>query len=68
MNKVKILLSVVMLLVGVSICVAQEAVDAKLGVDVDVTWVSKYLWRGYDLLDDKAAFQPSVNVDLYGTG
>lgn len=71
MNKRKILLTlttIMMLLAGVNTCIAQEPADAKLGVDVDVTWVSKYLWRGYDLLDDKAAFQPSVNVDLYGTG
>ena len=34
---------------------------------MDVTWVSKYIWRGFDILDDKAALQPSVNVDL-GSG
>jgi len=39
-----------------------------LGVDVDVTWVSKYVWRGIDILDDKAATQPSITLDLYGTG
>lgn len=33
-------------------------------VDVDVTWVSKYIWRGFDLLDDKAALQPSATFDL----
>ena len=45
-----------------------QAEEGELGVTVDATWVSKYLWRGIDLLDDKAAFQPSVNFDLYGTG
>ncbi len=40
------------------------AAEGDIGVDVDVTWVSKYIWRGFDLLDDKAAFQPSINVDL----
>ena len=44
------------------------AQDGDLGVELDVTWVSKYIWRGFDLYDDKAAFQPSVNIDLYGTG
>lgn len=44
------------------------AMDDGLGVTVDATWVSKYIWRGFDVLDDKAAFQPSINLDLYGTG
>ncbi len=43
------------------------AAEGDIGVDIDVTWVSKYIWRGVDLLDDKAAFQPSINVDL-GSG
>ena len=35
---------------------------------VEVTYQSKYLWRGIDVYDDKSAIQPSVNLDLYGTG
>ncbi len=45
-----------------------QAVEEELGIDLDVTWVSKYIWRGIDKLDDKAALQPSINIDLYGTG
>ncbi len=45
-----------------------RAEDAGLGVALDATYVSKYLWRGYDLFDDHAAFQPSVDFDLFGTG
>ena len=44
------------------------ALEDGLGVDVNAKWVSKYIWRGFDRLDDVAAYQPSVNVDLYGTG
>jgi hypothetical protein len=40
----------------------------KLGITLDATWVSKYIWRGQDLYDDHAAFQPSINIDLFGTG
>jgi hypothetical protein len=40
----------------------------KLGITLDATWVSKYIWRGQDLLDDHAAFQPSIDIDLFGTG
>ena len=47
-------------------CVEQE--DSSLGVTLDTTWVSKYVWRGYDLFDDHAALQPSADVDLFGTG
>jgi hypothetical protein len=44
------------------------ALEDGLGVDVNAKWVSKYIWRGFDRLDDKGAFQPSVSLDLYGTG
>lgn len=39
-----------------------------LGIDIDTTYVSKYIWRGFDLLDDKSATQPSVTIDLFGSG
>ncbi len=43
--------------------------DSKqLGIDLDMTYVSKYMWRGYDLYHDRGAFQPSINADLFGTG
>jgi len=45
-----------------------EQVPDKLGIELDTTWVSKYIWRGQDLYDDHAAFQPSINLDLFGTG
>lgn len=45
-----------------------QAQDEPIGVTVDATWVSKYLWYGFDRLDDKGAFQPSVDVDLFGSG
>lgn len=47
---------------------AVETAYGDLGIDVDATWVSKYIWRGFDLYDDKAAFQPSVNFDLFDSG
>ncbi len=65
MKKKGILLATVILLIAVGLVQAQE--DA-VGVTLDATWVSKYIWRGFDLLDDKGAFQPSVDVDLFGSG
>jgi len=41
--------------------------SAQGGVEYDVTWVSKYIWWGFDLLDDKAATQQSLNFD-FGSG
>ncbi len=35
---------------------------------VELTYQSKYVWRGIDIYDDKSAIQPSVTLDLYGTG
>ena len=64
MKKKGILLTVVILLSVGGLTQAQD----ELGVTVDVTWVSKYIWRGFDRLDDKVAFQPSINLDLYDTG
>lgn len=48
--------------------VAGAGEPGQLGVDLDATYVSKYIWRGYDLYNDRGAFQPSVNADLFGTG
>ena len=35
-----------------SVAWAQEDNQAQLGIDLDATVVSKYIWRGYDLFDD----------------
>jgi hypothetical protein len=40
------------------------AAEGDLGITFDTTWVSKYIWRGIDKMDDKASIQPSVNFDL----
>ena len=31
---------------------------------LDASYVTKYIWRGFDKLDDKAAFQPSAKLAL----
>ncbi len=65
MKREGILIAAVILLSTAGLVQAQ---DEPLGVTLDTTWVSKYLWRGFDLLDDKGAFQPSIDVDLFGSG
>lgn len=40
-----------------------------LGIEVGASYVSRYLWRGFDLYpNDHSAFQPFVNFDLWGSG
>lgn len=65
MKKLMLMLLAVFVIVPIS-----SAMDTPVGevvFDLDATWNTKYLWRGFDLLDDKAAFQPSVNMD-FGNG
>jgi hypothetical protein len=38
------------------------------GVTLDTTYVSKYIWHGFDLYGDHGAIQPSVDIDLWGSG
>ncbi len=62
MKKGMILTAAMMVL---SLCGAGWA-QGDVGITFDATWVSKYIWRGFDRLDDKAAFQPSVMLDYNG--
>jgi len=63
--RLRILMSVVFLLaIG---CVVQ-AQDGELHGSVDMTYLSKYVWRGFDVYGDKSAVQPSIDLDLFGTG
>lgn len=45
-----------------------ELTNEYFGVDLSAAFVSKYIWRGYDVFDDHAAFQPSVSLNLFQTG
>jgi hypothetical protein len=35
---------------------------------VGITYSTKYIWRGFDVYDDKSAIHPFIDVDLFGTG
>jgi hypothetical protein len=60
-----VLLTVVILLAATGISQAQEG---ELHGVIDLTYQSKYVWRGFDVYQDKSAIQPSVDFDLFGTG
>jgi len=65
MKKKHVLLAAVMLLTMAGLVKAQEG---ELHGVIDLTFQSKYIWRGFDIYGDKSAIQPSIGLDLYGTG
>jgi hypothetical protein len=65
MKKKGILLIAVILLSTAGLVHAQKG---ELTGSVDVTYLSKFVWRGFDIYDDKSAIHPSIDLDLYGTG
>ena len=60
-----ILVTVVFLLAIAGIAQAQ---DSELHGSLDFTYQSKYVWRGFDIYGDKSAMQPSLDLDLFGSG
>ena len=65
MKKGTILVGLVVVLGIVAYAQAQEG---ELHGSIGVTYQSKYIWRGFDIYDDKSAIEPFVDLDLYGTG
>ena len=45
-----------------------QAQNSELHGSVDLTYQSKYVWRGFDVYGDKRPVQPSIALDLFGTG
>ncbi len=62
--KKKVLLATIVLLASTALVQAQGELHGAL----ELTYQSKYVWRGFDVYGDKSAIQPSVMLDLYGTG
>ncbi len=65
MKKQGILLAAVVLFCAMGFAQAQES---ELHGSVDFTFQSKYIWRGFDVYSDTSAIQPSLDLDLFGTG
>ncbi|MFH1881873.1 MAG: hypothetical protein ABIL62_04060, partial [Planctomycetota bacterium] len=63
MKKV-ILLTAVILLSATTFAQAQD----ELTGTVDVTYLSQYIWHGIEMYGQQSAIQPSIDLDLYGTG
>ncbi|MHC4110743.1 MAG: hypothetical protein ACYSUY_06695 [Planctomycetota bacterium] len=66
MKKQAILLTVVILLSAGTLAQAQEG---GISGTLDLTYMSKYVWRGYDWFDnDHSAFQLGANINIADTG
>lgn len=66
MKKKALFLATVVLLTSAGLT---QAKDGKLGVTADVTYVSRYLWRGFDSYpNNHSAIQSSIDLDLFETG
>jgi len=46
----------------------EETEFGDLHTMVGVTWDSKYIWRGFDIFDDKSATHMMVDLNLFETG
>jgi len=64
MKEKTLVTAVVLLLMGG----LAQAQDTDLHGYVDLTWSGKYVWRGFDIYEDKSAIHPSVDLNLFGTG
>lgn len=62
----QVVLSAVVLLLAAAGPV--QAREGKLHGVIDLTYQSKYVWRGFDVYGDKSAIQPAIDLDLFGTG
>jgi len=66
-------MGLLILFVGLTYAILLSSLDAveiegqEIGIDLDFTYVTKYLWHGYDLYaNDIGAFQPSVTASWNG--
>jgi hypothetical protein len=64
----KRILGIAVVLVAAGSLAQAQAPDSDLHGYVDLTWSGKYVWRGFDIYNDKSAIHPSVDLNLFGTG
>jgi len=65
MKRRAILLASAILLSTLGLVQAQQG---ELHGLIDVTFQSRYLWRGFNIYEDKSAIQPAIDLDLFRTG
>lgn len=60
------LLWVLLVLPAAALAQEEEKNPYLPNVTLDFTYGTRYMWYGYDVLDDRGAFQPSVTLDWSG--
>jgi hypothetical protein len=68
MKREILLLSVLVLVMGVSISQGQETEKGKLGVTLDVTYMSKCMCKGSESYGQQGALLKTIDLDFWGTG
>lgn len=64
----KKLLLLIIVVAASGLAIAAES-DGQLHGTIDATYNSRFIWRGYDAYkNNHSAIQPSVDLDLFGTG
>jgi len=63
MKQIVLFVAIILMAVAVPVRAQDE-----LHGSVEVTYLSKYVWRGFEIFGNQSAIQPAVNVDLFGTG
>ncbi len=61
----RLLLTAVVLLAATGVA---QALEGELHGAIDVTYQTKNVWRGFDVYGDKSAIQPTIDLNLFGTG
>jgi len=67
MKKLSIFLMLAILFIVPTVSQAQEE-GKKLGVSLDVSYMSKWISRGRECYSEDGAFFETINLDLWGTG
>ena len=63
MKQIVLFVAIILMAVAVPVRAQDE-----LHGSVEVTYLSKYVWRGIEIFGNQSVIQPAVNVDLFGTG
>jgi hypothetical protein len=64
----KKLLLLIIVVAATGLAIAAES-DGQIHGTIDATYTTRFIWRGYDAYKpNHSAIQPSVDLDLFGTG
>ncbi|MFB0525719.1 MAG: hypothetical protein ACETVZ_09255 [Phycisphaerae bacterium] len=56
------------ILILLSMAKLAQTRENNLGLTLDITYVSKYMDKGFDVYDDHGAIKSGIDIDVYGSG